>query len=195
MICCQKWEGGQSLHSQITPRMYYEVIPGNLTEAMGEHCPSWTWSRAIPGQGKADTAWDQTAQSAVVLAPWWRSVQREVADTRGYKTDWVPLNKNPECTKCTPLAWIIPASPWTMCESTGDCGVLGGICDGFSARREGECFRHFIINMQYLATALEHLPCLCKWARPLLKHWWKSHSEWTTEEEGHVKHHYSCGCC
>lgn len=144
--------------------MYREVIPGNLTEGMGEHCRtdrSW-----------ADAGSNQTVQSAVASAPCRLSVLLKVAERFRHQTEWVPSHKTLECPKCTLEISAIPASPWTMFECRGDCGILAGIHDYFCARREDGCFgRFFFINMQYLAAILEHLPSLCKWALPLLKHW------------------------
>lgn len=128
------------------------------------------WSRAIPGQGIAGRHRErQNCPDGCHFGS---------LETHGHKTDWVPLNKSPECPKCKPEVWNVLACPWTMSDYRGDCGILVGTHDYFGGRREESGFGYFMINMQYLATILEHLPWLCKWAPPLVKHCWTP-----------------CGCC
>lgn len=83
-----------------------------------------------------------------------------------HNTDWVPLNKNPECPECKPEVWIIPVCVW-MQRELWDTGWNPWLLQS-TEERVMLCW-NFMINMQHLATILEHLPCFCKWAPNLYK--------------------------
>lgn len=78
-----------------------------------------------------------------------------------HKTKWGPLNQHPECPKYKPAVWIIPAFPWNNEWMQRGLRGYGVECVITSVDMVGF---FFIIDMQYLAAALEHLPCLCKLA-------------------------------
>lgn len=170
-----------------------DALWSNSWEWDGGTWESWNRSQAVPGRDMAGRY--RLRPNCAESCHYGSLVSFSSAENGGNtKTNWVPLNKNPEYPKCRMEAWIIPASSWTMYDGEGDCLSLRGIHDYFSAQTKDNCFGHFIITMQYLATILKNLPCLCKWALPFLKHWWNlilNEQQKVREEQNH----YSCECC
>lgn len=162
MLCCQKWKGGpQPSLAQylITPWIFMKSFLGIWRRAWESRVQA-NWSRAVPGRGTA--GWHRVSRpegcrfgSLVSFSRMWQKHTR-VKHT-GY-----PLIKtlNAQSVHQRPR-WFLPE----RCVSAER--TVGYWMESIlSERREDNSRGHLIINMQYSATELEHLPCLWWWAPP-----------------------------
>lgn len=163
MLCCQKWKGGlQPSLAQylITPWIFMKSFLGIWRRAWESRVQA-NRSRAVPGRGTA--GWQSEPPRGlsfrlVGVVQFSRMWQKHTC----VKHTGYPLIKtlNAQSVHQRPR-WFLPERCVSAERTVGYC-----VESILSARREDNSRGHLIINMQYSATELEHLPCLWWWAPP-----------------------------